>query len=253
LTVNAAKIRNVVITRSREGNVQLARDLRDRGFNPIPVETISFLPPEDWSSIDSGLRDLGSYDWLMFTSATGVEYFARRMAELSLGVLWKGRPKVAAVGKGTAQALTKLGITVGFTPSNYLTSRLADELPAAPGERVLVLRADIADPAMPERLRKRELDVTEFAIYQTKYAEGDIEAQVEAADLIVFASPSSVEGFCRSLTQKRLTRAREVRAACIGPVTAAAAREHGFKRIVTPKSQTFDSLLDEITRLDCDV
>ena len=91
-----------MITRSKEGNRALAADLRRRGFNPIPVDTISFLAPRNWSAIDASLKDLGSYDWLVFTSATGVEFFARRMKKLSLKLPRGAPPSFAAVGKGTA-------------------------------------------------------------------------------------------------------------------------------------------------------
>jgi uroporphyrinogen III methyltransferase/synthase len=253
MTGGTGRIRNVVITRSKEGNDVLGRQLREKGFNPIAVDTIAFFPPEDWSPIDRALANLGSYNWLAFTSATGVEFFARRMSELSRSLSWEGDPRVAAVGRGTAEALERLGMKTSFTPLSYLTRSLAQELPAAPGERVLVLRADIADPAMPEALRKRGLEVSEFAIYRTRHPEVSEGGRVEEADLIVFASPSSVEGLCKALREEQLSRARRIRTACIGPVTAAAARGHGFERIVTPKSQTFDSLLDEIVRLDSDV
>lgn len=83
MTTGLMRIQNVVITRSKKGNAELAANLRQRGFNPIAVDTISFLPPKSWTGIDASLRALRSYDWVVFTSVTGVEVFAQRMDELS--------------------------------------------------------------------------------------------------------------------------------------------------------------------------
>jgi len=250
LTLGTSRIQNIVITRSKRGNRALAADLRRRGLNPISVDAISFLAPRSWSAIDASLKDLGSYDWLVFTSATGVEFFARRMKKLSLELPRDAPPSFAAVGKGTAGALSNLGAATVFTPSSYLTQRLAEELPSNSGRRVLLLRADIADPAMSAVLRGRGFEVAEFAIYRTAYGGSGAGARLDGAELIVFASPSSVEGFCRLIAASRLESFRGLRVACIGPVTAKAARAHGFRRVITPKAQTFDSLMDKIAEMN---
>lgn len=147
-------------------------------------------------------------------------------------------------------ALSKMGAATVFTPSSYLTRRLAEELPGNSGRRVLLLRADIADPAMSEELRGRGFDVKELAIYRTEYGGKGAEVQLEGADLIVFASPSSVEGFCQLVSSGELESSRKMRVVCIGPVTAKAARAHGFGHVITPKVQTFDSLVERILELN---
>jgi uroporphyrinogen-III synthase len=187
---------------------------------------------------------------VVFTSATGVGFFARRMKKLSLQMPWKGNPSVAAVGAGTGRALSKLGVETDFMPSSYLTRKLADELPDTQGRRVLLLRSDIADPMMPERMKIRGFEVTESPIYRTRYRGSVVDKRLDDADIIMFLSPSSVEGFCMMVEEGELEDLRRKRVACIGPVTANAAREHGFKRIITPKSHTLDSLLGEIVRLN---
>ncbi len=250
MTTGLMRIQNVVITRSKKGNAELAANLRQRGFNPIAVDTISFLPPKSWTGIDASLRALRSYDWVVFTSVTGVEVFAQRMDELSLELPRGERPSFAAVGKSTAGALSKLGGSGAFIPSVYLTQKLAEELPIARGRRALVLRADIADPALSETLKKRGFEVTEFPVYRTEYGGADGDVRLDGADLIVFASPSSVGGFCMKASASKLDSYRALRVACIGPVTAKAARDHGFNNIITPKIQTFDALVDEIEGLN---
>lgn len=252
MTVETSRVRNVVLTRSKEGNEVLATELRRLGFNPISVETISFLPPKSWSRIDESLKELHSFDWLVLTSATGVDFFSKRMKELSLPTRWRGRPRAAAVGDATASALSKTGVEGIFKPSSYLTKTLARELPLEDGPRVLLLRADIADPAMSEELRSRGFEVTEHPIYTTSYAGGEVPSDADAADLIVFASPSSVRGFCRRIQASRLQKLLGVRVACIGPVTATAARELGFRRITMSKSQSFDSVVAMIVEMNRD-
>ncbi len=68
------------------------------------------------------------------------------------------------------------------------------------------------------------------------------------ADAIVFASPSAVEAFMRRLDSAGSALTKRLLAVCIGPVTATAAREHGFERILTPKTHTVESLVGELGR-----
>ena len=247
----ARKISKVVITRSRRGNAELAKTLRGLGFDPVPVETIEFLPPEDWSLVDASLARLGKFDWLLFTSPTGVEFFAQRMRALSLPLPWSGKPEVAAVGEKTSAALQREGIKVGFVPTEYLSLALADQLPRGRGKRVLVLRADIGDPEVVTTLEHGGFRVTDLAVYRTSSVGGGGEeatdSAVAGADAIVFASPSAVEAFMRrfdstatgSLTKRLL-------AVCIGPVTARAARQRGFARVIAPETHTVEGLVREL-------
>jgi len=250
----AGKVTKVVITRSRKGNAELARSLKAIGLEPVPIDTIEFLPPDDWSSVDASLKRLGDFDWLLFTSATGVESFAKRMKALSLPVPWHGRPAVAAVGERTSASLHGEGIEVDFVPTEYLTKALAEELPRTRGTRLLMLRADVGNPEVVATLERSGFLVTDLPVYRTSsVAGGDdrtMESALRDADAIVFASPSAVEAFMRRLgsagTDSELTRG--LLAVCIGPVTAAAAREHGFERILTPKTHTVESLVRELGR-----
>jgi len=248
------KITKVLITRSRRGNEELASSLQAIGFEPVPIETIEFLPPEDWSSVDARLKRLREFDWLLFTSATGVEFFATRMRALSLPVPWSGNPEVAVVGEKTSSAVESMGVSVAFVPSAYLVRALVEQLPRGRGTRLLMLRADIGDPEAVATLERAGFRVTDLAIYRTSLvAEGERganEPALRGADAIVFASPSAVDAFSRMLGSGAAASGlkKGLLAACIGPVTAKAAREHGFDRIVMPKTHTVESLVRELSR-----
>jgi uroporphyrinogen-III synthase len=248
----ARRITKVVITRSRKGNAELARNLKAVGFEPIQIDTIEFHPPEDWSSVDASLKSLGEFDWLFLTSPTGAEFFAQRMKALSLAVPWGGKPEVAAVGEKTKAALEKEGIKVGFVPSAYLTSALAEQLPRGLGKRILILRADIGDPEVVATLKRAGFRVTDLSVYRTSSTKPEEEEAMEPAlrdaDAIVFASPSAVEAFMKRLDPDVAASAltKRLLAVCIGPVTAKAARERGFDRIIAPKIHTIESLVEEL-------
>jgi uroporphyrinogen-III synthase len=241
--------KRVIITRSKEGNVELASRLTRMGFTPIIVDTTEYLPPRDWKEVDVRLSDLQSYDWIVFTSSTGVRFFVERMRELGLAARWSGKPLVSAVGEKTAKALNFAGLHVSFIPSKFLTSALGDELPSGEGSKVLLLRANIAEPELANRLVRRRFEVDDTAIYRTNYLEADLDAKnFIPVDLVIFGSPSAVKGFCDRIPSHVLDRVRRAKAACIGPVTADAARQAGFKSLMIPKEHTYDALLEEIGR-----
>jgi uroporphyrinogen-III synthase len=198
--------------------------------------------------VDRLLWALGDFDWLVLTSSTGVEFFGARMRFLSLRLPWKGNPRVAAVGRQTARALSDLGVNVDFVPSVYATSVLGEELPAKEGASVLLLRADVADGGLPRRLAERGFKVEEGAIYRTVSA-GRESPEIRDADMIVFASPSAVRSFCESRTEEELWSLKKLKVVCIGPVTEAAARERGFLDTTKPGSYTLDAVVSEVARL----
>lgn len=238
----------VLVTRSHEGNAELVPKLQALGIETVPLDLLQFLPPEDWSEIDKGLARLQAYDWLVFTSPTGVRFFAQRMGLLGYAMGWDGPPRVGAVGARTAAALGRQGARVDFTPTNFLTVELARELPG-PAGRVLMLGADIADGKTADLLRDRGFTVDDLSIYRTKRKPIGDRARLVAVNLVVFGSPSAVESLCDQLSPEDLLKIISKPAACIGPVTADAARKCGFHHVIQPKSQTFDALVDSIGKM----
>jgi uroporphyrinogen-III synthase len=237
----------VLITRSRKGNAELAPKLLMMGFEPVAIDVLELSPPKDWSDVDLRIGRIDSYDWLVFTSAAGVRFFSERVAALDPGTKF-GRAKVACVGTKTASAASEAGWKVDFVPSRALTKTLGEELPGI--GKALLLRADISDKALPETLRARGFEVDDVVIYTTVPKEVLSTERVEEVDVIIFGSPSSVEGLCSHLSGRVMSRVAEKRAACLGPVTARAARAHGFKRIIQPAdAHTFDALLEEVRKM----
>jgi uroporphyrinogen-III synthase len=247
MNVETTRPRRVLITRSREGNSELAPKIRKMGFEPLAIDLLELTPPQDWREVDGFIAHLESYDWLAFTSGVAVRFFSARAASLHLS-LSKMPTKVACIGPKTAEAASAAGISVGFVPSRALGLTLGQELPG--GARVLLLRGDISDGSLPETLRARGFQVDEAVMYFTGKGHGSTEL-VDEADLIIFGSPSSVANLCSRLSEPARARAVKKVAACIGPVTARAARSHGFSRVIQPTEEyTFDSLLEQVRRLD---
>ena len=185
----------------------------------------------------------------MLTSARGAEAFDSRVRKLALD---RGDdfPKIAAVGEVTAAMLEKEGFHVGFVPSEYLTAAVGEELPPRGRNRVLLLRAEGASDEMARALRRRGFEVTSVPIYRTRFVRTPFRGKgVERADVVLLGSPSEVSGLVRRLppATRRVLQARAV-AACIGPVTAKAAKEAGFRRVVSPRLHTFDALLMQVRR-----
>lgn len=243
----ALKQFRVLITRSTEGNRELAERLVAMGLQPIQIDAISFAPPEAWAGVDRVLGRLANFDWVIFTSRVGVRCFTQRMQELGLP-LPKEKPLVATVGSETALELAHSGLTAAFIPSSYLADSLAKELPEGEGRNVLLLQADRADTELRAALITRGFDVEEQHIYRTIITPRQAHEQLSDVDFVIFASPSAVEGLCGMVDANELADLLKKRTFCIGPVTARAAEEKGFVEIVVPGPHSIDGLLDEIQR-----
>ncbi|MGF1632447.1 MAG: uroporphyrinogen-III C-methyltransferase [Phycisphaerae bacterium] len=221
--------RRVVVTRTRQQASDLAEMLAELGAEVIEAPMIRLEPAGDLVAVEDALRNAGGYDWLVFTSANGASAAGERMTRLGLDARALAGVKVAAVGQATAEAVKRaLGILPDLVPERALAEALADALAEA-GEvadrRFLLLRADIARPALAERLKAGGAAcVADVPIYETRPAEALPEGLKDAmlagdVDWVTFTSSSTARAFIDLLGEDATAAMAKVKIASIGPQT----------------------------------
>jgi uroporphyrinogen III methyltransferase/synthase len=226
----------VLLTRPAGRSAALARRLRALGARVAERPTIAFEGPLDPGPPRRAIAGLEQYDWLVFSSATGVEFFLRRLWEAGRGAP-PAQLRAAAVGSGTARRLEAAGIPVQVVgipnTAEGLAGSLRRELQA--GDRVLWIRPEAARPVLQERLTALGARVDAVPFYRTVAAKevSDVARALheESFDVVVFTSPSTfhrlVEADARG-GAACVERLRQRSIVAIGPVTAAALQRQGL-------------------------
>ena len=205
----------VVLTGTPSLSRPLADELESLGFE---VEACPLVTVDD---LDGPAVVAEGYDWLLLTSRNGVEaLFARLEGPL---------PRVAVVGRGTAEALRERGVEPDLVATRSTQEGLAAELPK-PAGRVLFAGAEDARDVLV-----RELDADFVALYRT------VELRPErfpAGDLVVLASASAARSFS----------ALGIGLPCvsIGPVTSAEARARGLQVVVEADTHDREGLVGAV-------
>lgn len=223
--------RRIVVTRAAAQAAPLLEKLRAEGAIPVATPAIRILPPDDGSALRDAAESLAHFDWVIFTSANGARAL---LSMLGSAATWPTAVKVAAVGNATARALSDAGVRVHFQPSAAVADALGRELPLAAGNAVLWPRGDLAGAELAARLSARGARVTDVVAYRT-VADVELLGIVDAlrdrrVDAITFSSASTVRHVVEGLAAagvriERLPAESRPLIVCIGPVSAAAARE----------------------------
>ena len=250
--------RTVVITRAREAGGAFAAGLRALGAVVTEFPTIEIIAPESYAAIDAALGRLASFDWVIFTSASGVERTLERMSALGLGPHALAGANLGAIGPVTAARLAAHALTTAAIPAEYRAEAIVEAIGAARirGARILIPRAQVAREVLPEMLiAAGAREVVVAPVYRTiKPAHAPIDHMNEMArvremvaagtiDLVAFTSSSTVTNFCEMVGP---ARARGLKAAAIGPITAETARAAGLQVMVQPAEYTIPALIDAI-------
>ena len=246
--------RRILVTRAAHQADDLSRRLRVLGAEPVEFPVIAIVPPDDWSPLDAALARLADYDWLVFTSATGVQIFWNRFeAHIGRGAPHLQIPRLAAIGPATAAALRARGLEPQVVPETYVAEALAQALGDVRGQRILLARADIARKALPVLLRAAGATVDEVVLYRTVPVQSDLAlADILAhgpLGAITFTSSSTVRQFIERVGPEGLAALRDVPVACIGPVTAATARELDLRVDAVAQEYTMDGLVAALLTL----
>jgi uroporphyrinogen III methyltransferase / synthase len=243
--------RRIVVTRAAAQAIEFAGGLRALGAEVIEFPTIAAAPPSSFTTLDHAIGKAASFDWLIFTSARGVDAFIARLRTLGRDLRALGPAAIAAIGPATAERLRHYALQVAVMPPEYRAEAIIDAIGAAKikGARILIPRAEVAREILPQLLRDHGArEVVVAPAYRTVLPDDPDAARIRelaashALDLVTFTSSSTVANF-RSMIG---AAAAGLKAAVIGPITAESARRLGFDVIVSPANYTVDGLTQAI-------
>lgn len=246
--------RRIVVTRAREQASDLVRKLAEYGAECIQCPTIQVVPPPDWTGLDRSIAAVDQYDWIVFTSVNGVDFFFRRLFDKGLDVRALGHLKTATIGPATAERLRARGLKSDIIPQSYRAESVVEAFAAVPvkGRRILLPRAREARSVLPVELTRMGATVDEVTAYETRHVDDgatELTARLEAGtiDMVTFTSSSTVKNFCRLLPPDRIHRLMaDVTVASIGPITSQTAREMGLSVNLEAAAYTIDGLVQAI-------
>jgi uroporphyrinogen III methyltransferase / synthase len=244
--------RRILVTRARAQASGFLSMLQELGAECIEFPTIEVVPPESWDVVDHAIDSLESFDWLLFTSANGVEFFLSRLAHAEKDIRDLKGLRIAAIGPKTAAVLDTLGVHADLVPGEYRAEATAAALKerGISGARILLPRAAEARDVLPVELRAAGSEVIVAPVYKTIRPRQNIDRVRKLLadgeiDAVTFTSSSTVTNFIGMFDGEE-ARLREwmkwIAVACIGPVTADTARGKGLDVAFTADTYTVEAL-----------
>lgn len=231
-------MRNILITREKSQFEEIRDLFLQHGLNPIPFPVIKF------SELDFSF-DQWEFDYVVFTSSNGVRFFFSKYRIT--------KPKIIAVGQKTRQSLESLGYREIIVPlqqsSEGILNYILENSDTFKGKKVALIRALEGMNTLIDK-KPPWLDIKLVAVYKTEYNTPENLDRVKSMlknreiEVVVFSSPSSVDGFLRVVPQRELLE--EVKVAVIGKTTLSKALKEGLKVDIKPREPNFEAIVKEI-------
>jgi len=178
---------------------------------------IKIEPVQDYKEFDNYLRSINSFDWIVFASRYGVEYFFKRLKNIGYDMRSLSKIKIAAIGNSTASRLLDFGILADLVPKNESSQGLIGEFRKIDlrGKKIFLPRSDISDKGLSEAFKKLGAKVFTSFAYRNIIPKDLPDLDLNFFHEIMFTSPSTVRNF--SKRYKKLPKKLEIN--CIGDVT----------------------------------
>jgi uroporphyrinogen-III synthase len=247
----------VLVGRARHQAGALSAQLKKLGAEVIEIPFIEIRKPRSYRPLDSALKNLAEYDWLILTSVNGVDALWDRLKKARLTKKQLQHLKVAAIGPATRKAIEKQGVKVDVVPEEYVAESVVKSLrKQVAGKRVLLARAKVARDVIPRELRELGAQVDVIEAYETVVPQSSrtklkalLKTPKGRPDVVTFASSSSVKNFLSLLgagVGSKHSFLDGIRMASIGPVTSATLRELGLPVDIEARKYTIPGLIEAI-------
>jgi uroporphyrinogen III methyltransferase/synthase len=240
--------RTVLVTRPKGQADRLTAQLRNLGANVLIQPAIEIGPPRDWSPVDAVIGRLAEFEWLVFSSANGVDYFLRRLLELGGDARTVGHTRLAAIGPATVEALSRYSLRADLQPEQYRAEALAEALaPQVSGKRVLLARASRGREVLAQMLAAAGSSVEQVVVYESRDVVIPEPTIVEAlaAGHIQWTTVTS-SAIARSLVKLFGNALRQTRLVAISPLTAEVLAELGQPAALVAEDFTAEGIVTAI-------
>jgi uroporphyrinogen III methyltransferase / synthase len=245
--------KRIVVTRTRKQASVLSNKLRALGAHVIELPTIRIEPPSNLREFAELVQDAHIYDWIVFTSANGVEAFFDIFFKLYDDAREIGGVRIAAIGPATAQRVRDFHLHVDLQPEEFVAEAVVREFKkqgSIENVRILVVRAEKARDILPKELSAAGAIVDEAFAYRTMPETRDTsgaqrQLAQNGADLITFTSSSTVDNFFAL----GLPWPKGMRIASIGPITSKTVHDQGLNVDVEARRHDIDGLVQAIREL----
>jgi uroporphyrinogen III methyltransferase/synthase len=267
----------ILVTREYSEGFELLEEL---GAEIIEFPTIEVVPPDRWEELDNSIDKIGSYNWLIFTSANGIKFFFKRFFEKNRDIRDLKGIRICAIGSKTASEIRKYGLKVDLVPEEFNAEGLIEafmkeiekmrspeakkkpnlsisQLPkfstSKPlnGLRVLMPRAEVAREIFPEKIRELggEIDVvTAYRAIKPEIHGKRLRRFLKEGKISIatFTSAATFNNFLSIMDNDAQELLKDVAIAVIGPVAAKAVEKAGLKVNIMPKQATIEAMVQEI-------
>ncbi len=252
--------KTVLVTRAEGQSPALRELLQAQGARVLEMPALVIQPPSSWDPLDAALADLEKFDWLLLTSANGVQAFFERLQQQGRDSRALHSLQVAVVGSKTAAVLAQYGIRPDLMPSEFVAEALLPIWPGpVQGQRILFPRVESGGrEELVQGLRQRGAEVVEVAAYQSACPAAADPQVLEAlkerqVDILTFASSKTVQHFAHLLRQAGLGPEAwdpPVQIAAIGPKTAETCRQVLGRVDVEAQEYTLEGLVGSLVQTD---
>lgn len=249
----------ILVTREHSTGFE---QLEEMGAEVIQFPTVEIAPPDSWDELDSSIRNISSYDWLIFTSVNGVKYFFRRLFEKGVDIRELKGIKICAIGTKTAAEVNRFGLMVDLVPEEFRAEGLIEAFTrSAPdadkgslrGMRFLLPRAEVAREIFPEKVRELGGVIDVPVAYKAVRPESHgkrLRRFLKEGKITVatFTSAATFNNFMEIMGEDADDLLKGVAIAVIGPVTARAIVKAGLKVAIMPEEATVEAMAAAIEK-----
>jgi uroporphyrinogen-III synthase len=249
--------RRIVVTRTRDQASELSARLAALGAGVVELPVLRISREVSKEMLADALLELGSYDWLVFTSANGVHHFFAEFMRIFDDIRSLGLVRIACVGDATARAVRDLNLKVECQPKRATAEDLGRDLVATgslDSAKVLVVTGNLNRDTLVRMLEESRAIVDCLQVYKTEAVDlaGDPAAEEFrrlGADAVLFASSSSAQSFAEQGDALRLAKgARRPLHGSIGPQTSEAMRRAGLSVDFEAPSPGLDELVGALVK-----
>src|ERR1700687_435398 len=244
----------ILVGRARHQAGSLSASLRSLGASVIEIPFIEIRKPQSYRPLDEALRNIQTYDWLVLTSANGVEAMWERFRKLRLTRRTLAHLQIAAIGPATKKAIVKHGLKVKMVPEEYVAESVVKGLrDKVNGKRVVLIRAKVGAAVIPGELRAAGAVVDVVEAYETvvpKKSRERLQALMKDSmrrpHIVTFTSSSTARNFAELLGATRASALKKVQFASIGPITSATLHELQLPPTIEAREFTMGGLIRAI-------